>query len=124
MKGLKITETDIKRQIKDYLAIMGIFNFHILQALGAYKGIPDRILHYRQRVVYLEIKKPPGILSDNQLAFQAQCRQDGIDYWVVRSVEELQSLIEVHYDAPQSKTRGIKSLGSVILPKKKKRGLE
>ncbi|KKL12659.1 hypothetical protein LCGC14_2533580, partial [marine sediment metagenome] len=37
MRGIRITETHIKSQIKDFLAIKGIFNYHLLQGMGAYK---------------------------------------------------------------------------------------
>ena len=53
----KITESDIKTQVKDYLNIMGFFHFHILQGLGAFLGIPDRIAIKDGRVLFLEIKK-------------------------------------------------------------------
>ena len=91
---MKITETHVKSQIKDYLNIRHIFNYHLLQGLGAYKGVPDRVLHYQGRVIYLEIKKPGGKMSEAQLEFQNQCMADGIDYWCVSSTEALEELLE------------------------------
>ena len=91
----KITETHIKGQVKDLLAYEGIFNYHILQGLGAYKGVPDRGMHYKGRVVYLEIKTPTGKLSEHQEAFKRQCEEDGIDYWVIRSIEDLEERLGV-----------------------------
>ncbi len=91
---MKVTETHIKGQIKDYLAALNIFNWPVLQAMGHYKGAPDRIMHYRGRVVYLEIKQPGGKLSEHQERFQAQCAEDKIDYWVVKSTEELEELLK------------------------------
>jgi len=44
-------------------------------------------------VVYLEVKTAKGTLSDNQKKFQAQCLTDGIPYWVIRSVEDLDKLL-------------------------------
>ncbi len=41
---MKVTETHIKGQIKDYLAALSIFNFPLVQGLGAYKGVPDRVM--------------------------------------------------------------------------------
>ena len=37
----KLTETDIRRQVTDYLQLRQYFCFYVLQGLGAYKGIPD-----------------------------------------------------------------------------------
>lgn len=90
---MKINETHIKGQVRDYLAIKGIFNYHILQGMGAYKGIPDRIMHYKGKVVYLEIKKPKGKLSEHQLTFQQQCEDEDIDYLVIRSIEDLEEFL-------------------------------
>ena len=53
-------ETDLKSAVKQYLDLKGIFNYHLLQGLGAYKGLPDRVMHYKEKVHYLEIKKPKG----------------------------------------------------------------
>jgi len=93
MEEIKINETHIKGQIKDYLAFKNIFNYPVLQGMGAYKGIPDRIMHYQGRVVYLEIKTPKGKLSEGQEDFWRQCENDGIDYWVIRSIEDLETLL-------------------------------
>lgn len=97
-----MSETDLKSQVRDYLALRGIFNYHLLQGIGAYRGAPDRVAHVNGRVVYLEIKLPKGKQSENQVNFEAQCRADKIDYWVIRSVEELMAKIEeAVYQPPQ-----------------------
>ena len=93
-RGGKITETHIKGAVKDYLAYKGIFNYPVLQGMGAYKGVPDRIMHYNG-VVYLEIKTPEGKLSEHQLKFQQQCLEDGIEYWIIRSIEDLEERLGV-----------------------------
>ena len=90
---ITVTENQIKAQIKDFLGYLGIFNFHLLQALGAYKGIPDKIIHYKGKVIYLEIKRPGGKMSQHQINFQQQCIEDGITYWCVSSSEELGKLL-------------------------------
>ena len=91
---MKITEGDIKSQIKDYLAIKHIFNYPLLQGIGSFKGIPDRIMHLNGKVVYLEIKKPKGKLSPGQVEFKAQCERDNVPYFVVTSLEEVQEILE------------------------------
>ncbi len=87
-------ETSLKSVIKEYLAIRGIFNFPLLQGMGAFKGLPDRVMHFDGRVHYLEIKKPKGRLSPYQEAFQDQCKADEIPYHVIKSLEDLQEIIE------------------------------
>lgn len=90
---LKLTENDIKRQVKDYLNIKGWFNFHILQGLGAYKGIPDRIAIKDGRVLFIEIKKPDGKQSLNQALFQNDIERMGGEYCLVRCLEDLIEII-------------------------------
>jgi len=87
-------ETDLKLAVKQYLDIKGIFNFHLLQGLGAYKGLPDRVAHLNGKVVYLEIKKLKGKLSPHQDTFWLQCEDDGIDYKVIRSLDDLIDYLE------------------------------
>ena len=90
---LAITETGIKNMVKDYLAIKGIYNYPILQGLGAHRGVPDRIMHYQDRVHYLEIKVPGGKLSEYQEAFRLHCAEDNIPYHVITSLEDLQAIV-------------------------------
>ena len=91
---LKLSETDIKQQVKDLLVLKHIFSFHITQGLGCFPGLPDRVMHFQGRVIYLEIKRPGGKMSKYQLAFKEQCISDGISYWCVSSIEELEELFE------------------------------
>lgn len=92
---MKITETDIKHTIKDFLDTTGVFNYALLQGVASYKGLPDRVMHYKGKVIYLEFKTLKGVLSPKQLDFQSQCEYNGIDYWVIRSLDELIEKMEV-----------------------------
>ncbi len=87
-------ETDLKLAVKQYLDIRGIFNFPLLQGLGSYKGLPDRVAHINGKVVYLEIKKLKGKLSLHQETFANECFADGIDYWIIRSLDDLIDYLE------------------------------
>jgi len=49
---------------------LNIWNFHIRQGMGAYKGIPDRFAVYKGKVFAIEVKGPDGKQSDFQKAFQ------------------------------------------------------
>ena len=87
-------ETSLKSVIKEYLAIRGIFSYPVLQGIGSYRGLPDRVMHFDGRVHYLEIKKPRGRLSIYQEALKDQCKADEIPYHIIRSLEDLQEIIE------------------------------
>jgi len=83
-------ETAIKKMIKQYLALKGIFNYHNIQGLGSYLGIPDRTLHLNGQIVYMEVKQPGKDLSMKQQEFKEQCDRDGVPHWTVTSVEDLE----------------------------------
>ena len=93
-KELEPRETAIKRVIKDYCKVLGIHIHHNLQGLGCYKGLPDMQIHFGCRVIYIEVKTPNGELSPYQKAFKWRCECDGVPYWVIHSIEELQEKIE------------------------------
>lgn len=88
-RATRITEAMVKQQVVDYLSIRGFFSFPLRAGLGSYKGLPDRIAHINGEVVYLEIKKPGGKLSEHQRDFQEQCDRDRIHYFVIHNLEEL-----------------------------------
>ena len=87
-------ETDLKLAVKQYLDLRGVFSYHVLQGLGAYKGLPDRVMHYKEKVHYLEIKKPKGKLSLYQVSFGVQCKIDNISYVVIKSLDDLIDYLE------------------------------
>ena len=91
---IKVSESMLKSQVKDYLAIRGIFSFPLIQGLGSYRGAPDRVFFYKGIVHFLEIKLPHGRMSEYQLAFQEQCRLAGVPYHVVHSIEELEDVLK------------------------------
>ncbi|MCK4328307.1 hypothetical protein KAX02_00535 [candidate division WOR-3 bacterium] len=86
---IKVTENDIKRQVKDYLSLKGYFHFYIMQGLGAYKGIPDIVAIKNNRVLFLEIKRPGGKQSGYQKQFQTDIEGQGGGYHIVKSLEDL-----------------------------------
>jgi len=88
-----MNETHLKSTIKDYLGYMGIFSFPIVQGLGSYRGAPDRVMHFKGKAHYLEIKLPTGKMSEYQLAFQEVCKQDRVPYHVIKSLEDIQAIV-------------------------------
>lgn len=96
MKKLKltskpITETQIKHQVKDYLALKGYYSFHLLAGMGAFKGAPDRIAISKDGQVYfIEVKKPVGsVQSEWQVKFQQEVEKRGGRYLLVKKLEDL-----------------------------------
>ena len=70
----------------------GIFSYHVMGGMGSYPGLPDRVAHFNGKVVYLEFKAPNGRMGKRQEEFQARCKLDGVDYHVVRSVDDIERI--------------------------------
>ena len=90
---IKVSENDIKRQVKDYLSLKGYFHFYLLAGMGAYKGIPDIIAIKNNRVLFLEVKRPGGKLSEYQKQFQLDIEGQGGEYYVIKSLDDLIKII-------------------------------
>ncbi len=87
---MKITESDIRRQVRDYLRVKGWFVFHVLQGLGCYLGVTDLIAVKDGRVLFIELKTARGRQSQHQKKFQADLEAAGGEYILCRGVDELQ----------------------------------
>ncbi len=89
----KMTETDIRRQLRDYLKMKGWFVYHNLAGLGSYAGLSDLVAVKDGRVVHIEVKRPgTGKQSDNQVKFQSDLESAGGEYVIARSIEDLQDV--------------------------------
>ena len=92
---LKISENDIKEQVKDYLSLTGWFHFPLTAGMGSYPGSPDRIAIKDGRVLFLEIKKPVGWKhSDSQKQFMKDIREHDGEYYLIKCLEDLIEVIE------------------------------
>ena len=95
MAKLKITENDVKNQVKDYLNIKGYFHFPLTAGMGSYPGLPDRIAIKNGRTLYIECKRPGGKQSVNQLAFQGDIWAKGGHYILVKCLEDMIEAIKI-----------------------------
>lgn len=64
-----------------------------LTLLGRIKGAPDLIFIAPHKTLCIEIKKENGLLSTFQKLFASWCRQEKIDYYVIKSKEELHEIL-------------------------------
>lgn len=99
-------ETDILRAICDYLALRRHFFWRsnnvpvydtqrgAFRALPKYtlKGLPDIELIKDSCWVGLEVKTHIGKQSPEQKEFERRCKENGVEYYVVRGVEDVQRL--------------------------------
>ncbi len=93
----KITETDIRRQLVDYLKIKGwtvipniAGKLYVGDAGRTYPGVSDLTAIKNGRHVWVEVKRPgTGKQSESQKQFQAEIEQAGGEYVIARCVEDL-----------------------------------
>jgi len=90
---IKVTENDIKLQCKQYLSLKGYFHFYLTAGIASYKGAPDLVAIKNNRVLFLEIKRPGGRLSEHQQQFQLDIEGQGGEYYVVRCLDDLIKII-------------------------------
>jgi len=86
-------ETAIKKEIKQYLSLHQWFQFPILQGLGAYKGICDIISIKNGIVLFIEVKSKNGKLSQNQIEFGHNIKENFGHYIVARCFEDVEKYI-------------------------------
>lgn len=65
-----------------------------LKATGLLAGASDLILIYDGKVLFMEVKTDTGRQSDSQIEFEHRIRDNGLKYYVVRSLEEAQELVK------------------------------
>lgn len=85
----KLSETDIKYQIKEYLQWTGWYCFSILQGLGAKRGIADIFAIKNGRNIWIEVKTGKGKQSEYQRRFEEEITSHNGTYWLIHSLDEL-----------------------------------
>ncbi len=99
-------ETSIQRSICDYLALKKHFFWRnnttpVYDPVGKkFRAMPKYSLRGRPDIeiikdgfyIGLEVKRPNTKQSDNQKEFEKNCKQAGGEYYVVRSLEDVQNI--------------------------------
>ena len=80
MDGLKFLNTEKQR--------LAFINYH--KQLGYVKGQPDLVAVMNGKVVFIELKTQKGKQSKEQKEVEQEIKKRGMDYIVVRSLEDLQ----------------------------------
>ncbi len=84
-----LSESDIQRQIREFLQWHGWFVFKNHQSLGSYPGVADLYALREGRSVWIEIKTPVGSQSADQILFEADIKAHGGEYIVAKCVEDV-----------------------------------
>jgi len=97
-------EKEIQLAICDYLAykhyffwrqnVMPIYDKDHFRAMPKYSknGLPDIFLIKDGQFIGIEVKRPKGKQSENQIIFERECKQNGGKYHVVTSLDDIVAL--------------------------------
>jgi hypothetical protein len=62
--------------------------------LGVVAGVSDFLFLYRGKCHCIELKTPYGSQSDDQLDWEIMVKGQGIDYYIINSIQKFDLLIE------------------------------
>ncbi len=85
-------ESDIRRQIQEYLQWQGWFVYYNLAGLGSYPGLSDLVAVRAGQVVHIEVKRPGGRQSERQLRFQKKIEAAGGEYILAYGMADVEHL--------------------------------
>jgi hypothetical protein len=114
------SEAVVLQQSRDYLRALGWFVLRIQQGMGCHKGVSDLVAIKGGRTVWIECKATKGKQSEYQRVFQEAVEDNGGDYWLVHSLDELieqlspKGVYVTHYTAEEMDA-------DYVLPKKVER---
>jgi Holliday junction resolvase len=87
-KPIKLKESDILKQVRDYLKMTGWFIIRNQQSMGSHKGLSDLTAIKNGKVIWIEIKRPGGKLSPYQIKFKEDIQMFGGIYIWLTSLDE------------------------------------
>jgi hypothetical protein len=67
-----------------------------LKRSGVLAGVSDLIVIHNRKCLFIEVKKPKGKQTDNQLEFEEKVKQQGFEYHVVYSTNDLLKIIKIN----------------------------
>jgi hypothetical protein len=85
---IKLSETQIKKQIKSYLKQIGVRYWWHLSGVGCYPNLPDIEGSYQGKHFFIETKIPTGRLSFGQAEFLKWASDEGYYCCVPHSFDE------------------------------------
>jgi len=69
----------------------------MMKNTGLLPGASDLEIIIPGKTIYVEVKTPRGVQSDEQKEFQQRVESLGFEYHLVRSLEEFKSIIDEQY---------------------------
>ena len=82
-----MTEQQIQTRIKKHLESQGFFVIKLIKT--SVNGIPDLLVIKQNRVKFVEVKKPGGVLSELQKYRIRELRKQGIDAVAMDGIDSI-----------------------------------
>ena len=86
-----VSEREIEKHLADCVKMRGGLSYKFISP-GAI-GVPDRIVMFRGKMVYVETKTLTGRISPMQKYQHQRIREQGFKVYVLRSFEEVDDLL-------------------------------
>ena len=86
-------EGDIKKTIKAKLRALGVVYYMVPQGAYCTPGAPDMVIIVNGHTFHTEVKTKTGRLEEDQKRMQRRILEQGADYVVVRSAEDVINMI-------------------------------
>ena len=100
---IPLKEATVLRAVLEWLTVHKIFHFRVNtmgtpMSSGGFRpaptvGIPDIIAVVEGRFVGIEVKSTNGKQSQRQKMFEGQCKKAGGEYFIVKSIDDLERLM-------------------------------
>ncbi len=90
---IKPRESDIKKEIRAYLKLRGIWHYNQWQGQFSHPGVSDICGIYKGKPLYIEVKIPNFRTNtktfQNEMMFQRQAREEGAMAFFATSVNDV-----------------------------------
>lgn len=92
-----MTETEIRKQVREYLELCGWYvwptHLHNGKRKPAARGISDFEAVKNGRFIAVEVKGEKGELTEDQIAHRALLKAQGMDYYTVRDLDDIRAAV-------------------------------
>lgn len=85
-------ERDLRIQVMKYARSKGYKVWRIENSLSGYRGLPDLIVARDAKFMFVELKSPTGVVSNEQAEFSALCYSANVNHHFIYSLEHFKSI--------------------------------
>jgi len=87
-------ESTLERRLRDYCNRLGIYTRKFVSPGN--RGVPDRVMHYQKKTLYIELKAPGKKPTPLQLREISLLNAQGIPAFWTDDLDACKALIQIH----------------------------